>query len=90
MLRFNAPTFNLLCLFYLIKHTTVKKTVNQWIDVIQSLPIEKRKLSKVLSFQQKLAEIKKDEEYKGFGGAVSVEVDEELENILLKTNTFDK
>ena len=68
----------------------MNKTVNQWIDVIQSLPIEKRKLTKVLSFQQKLAEIKKDEEYKGFGGAVSVEVDEELENILLNTNTFNR
>lgn len=64
----------------------MKKTVNQWLDLILSLPEHRRNLKEVHSFEHKLKKIKMDSAYAGYGGAVVVEINDELIDFLIDLN----
>ena len=67
----------------------MKKTVNQWLDIIQSLPEAKRKLKEVHEFYKRLTYMNLDESYKGQVGTEIVEVDDILGSIIFKPNKLN-
>lgn len=56
----------------------MRLTLNRILDMIESLPKEKKSLENIQKIRQELLRIKFDEEYKGFAGNIILENTEQL------------
>jgi hypothetical protein len=63
----------------------MQKTVNQWLDWIDSLPSIQRDSSDILDFRHMLMKFKLDEKYEGYGGTLIVKLPDNLEYLNKKS-----
>lgn len=63
----------------------MQKTVNQWLDWIDNLPLNHRESSAISDFQHKLMKFKLDEKYAGYGGTLMVKLPDNLEYLNKKS-----
>jgi len=59
-----------------------KLTLNRLLDIIEALPVEKRREEKIQKLKQNLLNMKFDEKNKGFGGNIVLDNTEQLLTIL--------
>ena len=62
----------------------MKKTLNQWLDWIDSLDPALKASPDISSFKQQLIDLKFDESFKGYSGTQMVELPHQLEKYLGK------